>query len=336
MPWKTPRLLFVAAWPLVTIGTPCVLPGCFSMSAVPPPPGLTEAERPDGHVAARFDTAASAETESDWGKNATFILLHPMINGHDVGWFIFDTGASGCAITSVAAAKAGLPATGTTRLQGETRTTVYHADTLRVGPLTLAGLNMTGLNMSRSSGAFGREVVGILGRNVCTSAIVELDGPGRVVRLHAPGDSNATAQAWIPVEMRRNLPHVRCDYAGAGSGLFVIDTGADATVHFLGSAVERHALTQAGGVRITGGRTQITFGSVGRIKEGTVQDFRIGPRQYGPLTATFATPGDSPSNVLPDVDGLIGLGLMREFTVFLDEAHGRVSFIAATVVAPGA
>ena len=55
----------------------------------------------------------------------------------------------------------------------------------------------------------------------------------------------------------------------------MIDTGADATVHFFGSAVERHRLTEAAGVTITGGKTQITFGSVGRIKEGTVEDFRI-------------------------------------------------------------
>lgn len=313
-------IVALAAWPMLS--------GCFAMSAVPPAEGLMQVERPDGHDATRFDTAASAEAESDWGQSANFILLHPTINGCDVGWFIFDTGASGCTITADAAARAGLSAIGTTKIQGTTSTTVYGCDSLTVGPLTLTGLRMTGLNMGRSSGAFGRSVVGILGRNVCSSAIVELDGPGRAVRLHDPeGDSESGALASVPVEMHMNLPHVRGAYLGVGDGLFLIDTGADATVHFFASALERHGLAQAKGVTMTGGKLQSTFGSVARIDTGSVDSFRIGGQQFGPLAATFARPGDAPSKTLPDADGLIGVGLMRMCTVFLDEPHGRVSFV---------
>jgi len=217
---------------------------------------------------------------------------------------------------------------GTTRLQGETSITVYRANTLRVGPLTLAGLNLTDLNMRRSSGAFGRPVVGILGRNVCSGAIVEIDGPGRAVRLHDPeGDSDIGALASVPDEMHTNLPQVRCAYPGVADGLFVIDTGADATVHFFASAVARHGLAQAKGVTITGCKHHITFGSLSRIDADSVDSFRIGGHLFGAPAATFARPGDAPSKTLPGADGLIGMGLMWACTVFLDETHGRVSFV---------
>jgi Aspartyl protease len=309
------------------------LAGCFSMSAVPPPAGLAQAERPNGHDSAHLDTAAKSEIESDWGSDGAFILLHPKVNGHDVGWFILDSGASGCTITADAATRAGLPAIGSTRLQGETRTTVFRCESLGVGPLTLTGLHMTGLNMSRSSQAFGRPVAGILGRNVFASAVVELDGPGRAVRLHdAQVENNRSELLSVPVEMRRGLPNIRCAYADIGEGLFVVDTGADATVHFLGLAVERYGLTKAAGVTITGAKSQITFGSMRRIDEGSVDDFRIGGRQFGPRVATFARPGDAPSKLLPDVDGLVGMGLMREFRLFVDEPHGCIRFAARPTV----
>lgn len=110
----------------------------------------------------------------------------------------------------------------------------------------------------------------------------------------------------------------------------MLDTGADATVHFFASAVERHDLTRSSGVKITGGKTQITLGTIGRIDEGTVEGFWFGgssAQSAGPVTATFARPGDALSKLLSNVDGLVGMGFMRVHVVFLDEGRSRVALV---------
>lgn len=315
-----------------------VLGGCFSMSAVAPSGSLAKVEIGESIPAQSFLPGEPAEVESDWGDDGEFVLLHPMINGRDVGWFIFDTGASGCTITASAAKRAGLSPIGCTRLQGETLTTVYRCPTLQCGPLTLSDLNVTGLNMSRASSAFGRPVVGILGRDICRSAVVELDGYARAVRLHDPvafdASSRAKGLAWHGISLDRQLPHITCAYGGPAQGppiaegRFVLDTGANATIHFFAGAVERSDLTHSPGVTLTGTKTQITFGTIGRIDEGTVQGFWFGGSDtapMGPVAATFARAGDTPSQTLKDADGLVGMGFLRGHVVYLDESRSRVA-----------
>ncbi len=306
-----------------------LLGGCFSMSAVPPAPGLQPLHAPQEHASVTLDPDADTMVESDWGNKGRFVLVHPLVNGRDVGWFILDSGASGCTITGDAAHSAGLEAIGAARLQGEALTTVFRCESLRLGALTLAGLNMTGLNMSRSSNAFGRRIAGILGRNVFAGTLVELDGPGRRVRLLSP-DANEPASGEVrhAIEQHHGLDYVRCRYAGGAPGLFVLDTGADACVHFFEQADTKTGIRSAPGTRITGHKTQVTFGSTGRIDTGFVAPFAIGEQPFGEVEASFAGEGDGPSKRLPDADGMIGMGLIQQHIVRINEARGWVSFMA--------
>lgn len=332
-----PTCVLLARAAAIALST-MLLVGCFSMSPVPPHAGLRPIESPDAHAAARFDGRAPREIESDWGPEGTFVLVHPILNGRDVGWFLFDTGASGCTITAVAAAAAGLPAIGSTLLQGTEPSTLYDCDSLTLGPLTLTGLHMTGLNFHHASGAFGRPVVGILGRNVCASSVVELDGPRRSVRLHDPdGVRLADERLAVAVTLRYGVPFLRATFpaasdSGRRDGLFLLDTGADVAVHFVAAAVESAGLAHAPGVRITGGGHQRTFGSLARVDTGSIDVFEVGAQQFGPLAVTFARSGDLEARALRDADGLIGMGLLRTCTVFLDEPHGRITFVRESAI----
>ncbi len=304
------------------------------MSAVPPPQGLEPLPDPTSHDTAVVDRAAPAEVESEWGRGGSFVLVHPTVNGRDIGWFILDSGASGSTITAQAARAAGLDAAGTTRIQGTEVTTVFRCRELRVGPLRFEGIHLTGLDMHRSSQAFGREIAGILGRNVFESAVVVLDGPSRTVRLHDPAAADAVAGAvsasaveWLPITMVRELPQVPVTFAGDHSGSFILDTGADASIHFFHGTVTECGLLQSPGVHPAGTKTQVTFGSRATVRDGTIDDLRIGSRQVGPISATFAEPGDAPSRRLEGSDGLVGMGLMRRFVVVVDEPGARVAFV---------
>lgn len=50
-----------------------------------------------------------------------------------------------------------------------------------------------------------------------------------------------------------------------------------------------------------------------------------GAAPAGPVAATFARPGDAPSKSLDDVDGLVGMGFLRDHVLFMDEARSRVA-----------
>ena len=304
------------------------LSGCFSMGPVPPPPGLRPVEESQRRVTAIFDGAASPVVDSAWGGEGTFVLVRPLVEGRDVGWFILDTGASGCTISAAAARRAGLEAVGTARLQGHTETTVFRCRSFQVGPLRLEGLLLSGLDMGSSGMAFGHDVAGIVGREVCANAVVEMDGPRRTVRLLDPASFHLAGDVlWHAVQMQRGLPLVRCTYAEGVRGLFVVDTGANTGVMFTGAAVERSDLTAHPSVQMGRTRTQVTFGARERIGTGTLHQFAVGDQEVAPVPASFGSPGDAPSSVLGEADGVIGMGLLRRFVVYLDERQERLALV---------
>ncbi len=300
-----------------------LIPGCFSMSGVAPPPGLPPYHFDGAPLAATFDPATPPEVESIWG--ASFVLVHPLVNGQDVGWFIFDTGASGWTITRKAAERAGLVPFAWTNIQGTTPSTVYAGESVRLGPMTLHEPRLTGMNMSGSSLVFGREISGIVGKDVCQRAVIEIDAAGSRLALHDPGAfAEPRGATWHEVVTQKHLPHVRCRYANDGDGLFVLDSGCDGCVHFFGRAVEAHDLLAAG---TTGRKTQITFGARQTIHTGTVERFAIGEQQFGPVEATFAGEVDPASGTLPGTDGMIGMRFLKRFVVYLDLPRSRVAFM---------
>lgn len=321
------------------------------MSAVPPTADLQPVKDPTLHERVRFDVRVPALVDSDWGRLGSFILVHPKVNGRDIGWFILDSGASGCTITGDAARRAGAVEIGTTLIQASAATTVYRCDSLELGPMRFEGLHITGLDMERSMQVFGHPIAGILGRNVFESAIVVLNGPTRSVHFFDPAAPNAMERAetmarvsspgfragmdagaieWIPLALRRELPHVPVRFDGENEASFILDTGADATIHFFDDTVERHALLESQGVRITGTKTQVTFGQRASISDGVIEDLRLGAAQVGPCSASFARPGDGVSKHLSESAGLVGMGIMREFVVVVDEPGSRVAFIGGS------
>jgi len=127
--------------------------------------------------------------------------------------------------------------------------------------------------------------------------------------------------------MQRGLPLVRCTYADDVRGLFVVDTGANTGVMFTGAAVQRSGITSHSSVQMGRTRTQVTFGARERIGTGTLHQFAVGDQEVAPVPASFGSPGDAPSSVLGEVDGVIGMGLLKRFVVYLDERQERVALV---------
>jgi hypothetical protein len=271
-----------------------------------------------------FLSGAGSEVESEWAGNV--ILLRPRLDGHEVGWFILDTGASGWTITSKAAAEAGFAPVGWSSMQGSDRTTVYRCGRAEIGGLVIDSLPLAGLELRNASAAFGREVAGICGREFFLGAIVELDGPGRRVALHDPATFEPREPLdWQPVTFDRNLPHIVCRY-GDAEGSFLVDTGCDQAVYVSGPAADEHGLRRyATGEH----KTQVMYGLQRTVDVAVLPTFAIDGREFGPLRAVLGPPADAARQTLPSADGVVGLPLLRESVLYLDLSRSRLAILVS-------
>ncbi len=294
--------------------------GCFSLSAVPPADGLPAMDEAGMRCTTSFLASAGPEVESEWKEKA--ILIHPLLDGHDVGWFILDTGASGWTITSKAAKEAGLPAVGWSGMQGRDRTTVYRCGRVQVGDLALDALPLAGLELRHASAAFGRDIAGVCGRELFLAAIVELDGPGRRVRLLDPATFRSGRPLdWQPLTFDRNLPHLTCRYADT-EGSFLLDTGCDQAVFVSGPAADQHDLRRyATGEH----KTLVMYGLRRTVDVAVLPSFAIDGREFGPVPAVLGPPDDAARSVLPGADGVVGLPLFGNSILYLDLGRSRVA-----------
>ncbi len=318
---------------LVRVLLPLALSGllasCVSMKPVRPPFELRPVAIGDGKGSARttVDPDLSEQVELHWGGRGP-LMVRPLINEADVGWFVLDTGASGMLISGKAAREAGLLAIGTTRLQNGSATTVFIGESFRLGPLTLNGTKYAAVDVPHSTSVFGSKAVGICGFDLLAETVFELDASAKVIRIYEPATyALPNSASWQPLELHISLPHAWCEFEGGHRGLFVLDSGYGDSVAYFDNAVEQFDLL---GDRKTRGRWILNFGASTKIRVGPLDWFQLGRTRIDDIQrAHFAT---QPMRLYlgpDDVMGLVGMKLMSRFRVVFDYSHNRVAFVPA-------
>jgi hypothetical protein len=298
-------------------------------------------ERRAGDIA--FDGALPADLEVV--KAPTGHLLVPArVNGEDVGWFIFDTGAGINVVSKKLAERLGLrqlgevPATGAGGTSGQP---LYRPASLGVGRATLAEPLVMGLDLEFLSAPMGREIAGIVGFGVLARSVAEIDMAGPRVALHDPATYALPAGgAWQDLIVTDRIPAVRAAFAVPGgeprAGLFRIDTGAAQWhVTFHTGAVEAWALVE--------GRTDLQEARLGGVggsvpaKRGPLAWFEMGdaidpapgaphPRRVERIEAHYnVTRRGAFAN--DDLAGTIGGQMLRPFVMITDYGRERVAFV---------
>ncbi len=314
---------------LLALALSGLLGSCVTMKPVRPAGELRPVAIGDGKGSARttVDPGLSDQVQLHWDGRGP-LMVRPLINEADVGWFVLDTAASGMLISGKAAREAGLLAIGTTRLQNGTDTTVFLGESFQLGPLTLNGTKYAGVEIPHSSAVFGSKAVGICGFDVLAETVFELDASAKVIRIYDPATYVLPEGAtWQPLELHISLPHAWCAFEGNHRGLFVLDSGYGDSVAFFDNAVEQFDLLAD---RNTRGRWILNFGGSTKIREGPLDWFQLGETRIDDIErAHFAT---QPVRVYlgpDDVMGLVGMKLMSRFRVVFDYSNNRIAFIPA-------
>lgn len=275
---------------------------------------------------ARFDPEVPAALEVRRVPSG-HLLVHPRIDGKDLGWFIFDTGAGINCISSAVAdelAEGPFGQIGAQGIGGTVMSPFWRAGRVELGPVRVDELIFMELDLGFLSGPFGVDVGGIIGFELIARCAVEFDQTTPAIALHDPGTYELPAAAqWEEVLLVNRHPNVRATFEGHPA-VFKVDTGAAGdTLAIHTGAIEAHALLADRATRpgLAGG-----VGGQVEVRIGAVDSFVLGGRELGPFDASFATE-DRGAFANDHVWGHIGGQLMAPFVVVFDYSNKRLAFV---------
>ncbi len=299
----------------------CALALCLGLLTLPFPAvaqGVPEPGTPT------FDASRPARLECKRAPTG-HVLVRCEVNGRDAGWFIFDTGAGICVVSTPRVESLGLKDSGAIEAVGvggaEAARTVS-ADSLIVGPLTLRDHPMLVTDLSFLTPHLGEEIAGVLGYGVFARSVVAMDLATPSVTIFPPDDPAHAELAWEDLELIGRVPAVHARFEG-GEGLFRLDTGANGHVTFHQPAVESLGLLDGRDLQ------DARLGGVGGFvaaKQGELAWFELGGLRTERVPAMFAVEAKG-TFAEKDRSGNIGVELLRPFVLHLDYGRSRIAFV---------
>lgn len=257
------------------------------------------------------------------------VILRGRINGSKPLSLLLDTGAGGSVINESRARELGLKLEGQAAAatgDGAVEASFVKGIMLDVSGLKLSDLTLTAINLSGLEAGFGQPIDGILGYDVFTKFVVEIDYITRRVRLHEPKTYQYSGRGQtIPITIEDNRPFIRGKISQTGAtdveGRFEFDIGQ------VGAMTLGKSFTSKNDLLKSTRTLQVTTGSI-LAGRSNAQIGRIGNLQLGrfviknPVT-TFA-PDNRGEEDTTDYAGLVGNEILRRFRVVIDYSRTQV------------
>ncbi|NOT28950.1 MAG: hypothetical protein HOP15_00720 [Planctomycetes bacterium] len=271
--------------------------------------------------AVSFDAAVKPELEVMRAKTG-HLLVRPALNGHEAGWFIFDTGAGICVVSTPLAesfeltSTGDLPASGT---GGAAMTQGNMAELLELGPMTLHDVPLMRTDLSFLKEHLGVEVAGVIGYGLLSRCVVELDLRAPRIALHDPVAYTLAAGTWTPLEFDHLIPTVSATYEGR-TGRFQLDIGSNCGVTFQEPTVRGFKLLE--GRELSDGKLGGVGGFVA-VKHGRLSSFELAGLRFDALEASFPLEAKGTS-AEEGRDGSIGTKVLESFVLTFDYPGSRI------------
>ncbi|MCE9594352.1 MAG: retropepsin-like domain-containing protein [Planctomycetes bacterium] len=272
-----------------------------------------------------FDANAPKALECRRSKSG-HLLVHPRVDGKDVGWFVFDSGASSFVLDRKARAKLGLEKVGQRTAHGagrEIEAPVVRATTLALGPMTIAKPLFLELDLANISAGLGEELAGLVGADVLRRAVVVIDRETPSLELHAPTGFELAGATWTPLRFDRRLACVEARFEGDRHGLFRLDTGAGTSLVIHASAVQALGLLAGREVDEDEGSG---VGGDFAIHSGELAWFEFGGVRREHVPTQFCLPGQGNLDSRATI-GILGADLLAATRVVFDYGRERIAFV---------
>jgi hypothetical protein len=253
------------------------------------------------------------------------VWMRASVNGGPPADFLYDTGASVTVLDSAYAARIGVAREGSLQGQGAGSAgsgALGRVSSLRVEAPDGDGIEMPGLAValldlnSTLAPFFWREIAGVIGYDVITRFINEIDYDTGTLTLHDPvGWSYQGPGGTLAMTIAGHLPVIPFKLDGEWAGEARLDVGSGATLDLHRPFWEKHGIDRriAHTLEVTGGG----FGGTFKSRMGRMKKLEIGPYKVeAPVVSlSGATTGALASE---DFQGNIGNQLLERFKVTLD------------------
>lgn len=273
-------------------------------------------------------TFSSAESKVEVKKAISgHLLVHPLVNGKDVGWFILDSGAGAMVIDPRAADVLGLPKLGQLSalgIGGVVNSSLRKAKTISLGPMSVSNPIFVQLDLSAISAIFGVKIAGICGYDFISRAVLEMDLVEPSLKIFDPKTYSLSKGTWQEMWLHGKTPVVFAEFEGARNELFRLDTGANNALIVHTPTVEKYRLLAKREISNTklGG-----FGGFIDAKSGKLAYFTLGGRRFENPKVDFSLAKTGPLSD-PYTAGNIGQGFLRQFVLVFDYQKNRMAFVA--------
>lgn len=270
----------------------------------------------------RFDANLPSKLETRIVQGHGAMMIRPLINGKDVGWFIFDTGAAGWTLNTKAAEAAGLELlrdSPTTSVAGRSiESSIRLAREIRVGPAVIENQMM---RVAESAG-IRDQCIGLIGYGLMARCVVEYDDAASSISIHDPRDFDGDGLPWTKMVPGELVPTIEAKFEGH-TELFRLDTGASSALVMFTPCVKKYGLLEdreTFGIEVGGMDGTFT------MPRGTIEWVEFGGRRFESVTTEFST---RTTGVLADpyTAGIIGNELLKEFKLVIDYPNSRIAFV---------
>lgn len=252
------------------------------------------------------------------------------LNGAPVRALI-DSGAQVSAVDSGLAARLALPRTTALPflaygVTGGPKVTHTVRLDLALPGLTITNLRAASLDLAGLADASGREFDILVGRDILSKVVLDVDPATHRVRLTSP-----TAYALprgavsIPLRMRQGAPHIVVIIEGAPTVEALVDTGAHSILALTTAAARETGLLAAG--REQTETPSIGLGGVVVNRRARARSVRIAGLDLGETEVLIYRPGKQ----TPAPAGLIGSGFLRRYRYALDLPARRLILAPPTL-----
>lgn len=289
-----------------------------------------EAEEPEPRAAPIHFAAGAHESTVPAQVYAEHIFVPVRVNNGETTWFVLDTGSSETVISKPLAEKIGLAfqwETGTGGVIRSMPVSTAKNVLLQLSAVEVLTNRVAIVDLSFMQQTLGRSVDGLLGYDVISHFVVQVDYEHHRVTFHDPATFVPDrGSAELAIALLRDVPQVATKLLLPGRAPIavkcLIDSGA-------GSLILSPSFVGANRVLESVGKTMtvsdLHFG--GESKEVAA---RIGWLQFGPYVLhqpVTVMPRDARGLLAsPGVDGLIGGEILSRFTITFDYPNRRILF----------
>ena len=255
------------------------------------------------------------------------IFLQVRINDSAPLWFGLDTGAIRSIVDRRRAQTLGLRFDGSQQVGGAGGTeeaAIIKGISIKLPGVELYDQTVWALPLEAVSVANGREMAGIIGYELFSHFVVEIDYAALYINLYEPRSYQYSGRGEsIPLTLQDGEIYapakVRVPGHDAFEGQFVIDTGGNGTLLLTKSFVEEHKLLEA-----VGQTMQARGGGVGgeiQMAIGRVKSLQVGRFVFDNPVTGFIKVGEIAA---PGKTGNIGGRLLRRFRVIFDYSRRQM------------